>query len=253
MTANRYSPVIPSLKRSLWSAGLFVVLLWCVKSAEILFDIPTTLFGVKPGEIVGLLGVLTAPLIHGSYEHLLGNSMALFLLLSALHYGYPKTKYWVIAVVWLISGLGTWLFARESVHIGASGITHGLFFYILTISILRRDKRSILLMMIAFFMYGGMVMTIFPREEHISFEYHFFGAIAGFVCALLFRNIEPKPYEKLYVWERHPELEDDIIGDQWQLGEHDSQAHPVERQGGRHTSTLYEQEQANNDTHPRIH
>lgn len=207
----------PSLRKSLWSAVIFILILWCIKSAEILFDLPLYTLGVHPGELSGLIGIVTAPLIHGSYEHLLGNSMALFLLISALTYGYAKTKYRVFAIVWFVSGVGTWLFARESFHFGASGLTHGLFFYLLTASILRRDKRSILLMMIAFFMYGGMVMTIFPREQHISFEYHFFGAIAGFICALLFWKIDPKPVERKYQWEKYPELEDNLIGDEWKI------------------------------------
>ncbi|XOV77696.1 MAG: rhomboid family intramembrane serine protease [Aestuariibacter sp.] len=209
----------PSLSSSLWAATLFIAVLWCIKSAEVLFGFSLHSLGVYPGEYSGLLGILTAPLIHGSYEHLTGNSMALFLLVSALFYGYPRSKLWVFAIVWLFSGMGTWIFARESFHFGASGLTHGLFFYLLTISILRRDKRSILLMMIAFFMYGGMVMTIFPREEHISFEYHFFGAVAGFICAFLFRRVDPTPVEKQYTWEKHPDIEDQVIGDEWRVNQ----------------------------------
>lgn len=241
---NPGSPETPSIRQSLWSATLFVVLLWCIKSAEILSNMSFHWLGVYPGELSGLTGILAAPLIHGSLEHLAGNSMALFLLLSALNYGYPKSRRWVIAVVWIISGIGTWLFARESYHFGASGLTHGLFFYLLTISILRRDKRSILLMMIAFFMYGGMVMTIFPREQHISFEYHFFGAVAGFICAIIFRKMDPLPIEKLYPWEKHPEQEDDTIGDEWRL-------HGQEDQG--RGDSYEKQEPEQHDPHQKLH
>ena len=82
-------------------------------------------------------------------------------------------------------------------------------------------------MMIAFFMYGGMTMSILPREEGISFEYHLFGAIAGVLAAVLFRNADPKPVEKTYDWEQDTAAEgedligddlisDDLIGDEWQ-------------------------------------
>ena len=140
-------------------------------------------------------------------------------------YGYPLTRLRVLTAVWLISGIGVWLFAREASHIGASGITHGLFFYLLVVSIFRRDKSSIAIMMIAFFLYGGMTMTIFPREPGISFEYHFFGAVAGAICAILWHKRDPKPKEKRYRWEEYPELDDPVIGDQWQLESDSEQEH----------------------------
>lgn len=107
-------------------------------------------------------------------------------------YGYPKSCWWALILIWLLSGLGVWLFGRENYHIGASGLTHGMFFYLLIGGILRRDKRSTALLMIAFFMYGSMLMTIFPREPGISYEYHLFGGIAGALCAALFARWDPK-------------------------------------------------------------
>ena len=35
--------------------------------------------------------------------------------------------------IWLFSGLGTWLFGRPSLHLGASGIAHGLMFFLFVI------------------------------------------------------------------------------------------------------------------------
>jgi membrane associated rhomboid family serine protease len=75
-------------------------------------------------------------------------------------------------------------------------VTHGLFFFLFVASIFRRDKSSVAIMMIAFLLYGGMTMTIFPREEGISFEYHFFGALAGVIAAIIWRDSDPKPVVK---------------------------------------------------------
>jgi hypothetical protein len=69
-------------------------------------------------------------------------------------------------------------------------------------------------MMIAFLMYGGMTMSIFPREETISFEFHFFGALAGAVAALIWKHLDPKPIEKKYEWEgedEQPEQDQDWL------------------------------------------
>ncbi|WP_252728048.1 rhomboid family intramembrane serine protease [Alteromonas sp. C1M14] len=207
--------------QSLTLSSLCVMVLWIIQSAGVLFDLPLTYLGITPLSLRGLVGVMSAPLVHGSYEHLFNNTLPLIILGGALVYGYPKTRLKALAFSWLGSGIGVWLWGRPSVHVGASGVAHGLFFYLFVIAIMRRDARSVGLMMIAFFLYGGMVMTIFPRDPHISYEAHFFGAIGGTLAALLFGRQDPKPVVKQYQWEQSDE-EDPIIGDAWQQHADDS-------------------------------
>jgi membrane associated rhomboid family serine protease len=208
-----------SLQNSIIFTFFSVGILWCIKSYELMFHVDMSMFGVRPLELTGLLGILTAPLVHGSLEHIFNNTLPLLILGSVLIYGYPKSRWRVIGLVWLISGLGVWFFARPATHIGASGLTHGVFFFLFLVSILRRDKSSIAIMMIAFFMYGGIAMTIFPREEGISYEYHFFGALGGVVSALLWHKEDPKPIEKRYAWQDAPDEDDPVIGSDWQTEE----------------------------------
>ena len=204
-----------SLRASILITAFSVSLLWCIKSFEILFAVDLAILGLTPLSLSGLHGIITAPLVHGSLEHLFNNTLPLLLLGSVLLYGYPKSRLRVLLLVWLVSGIGVWLFARQATHLGASGLSHGIFFYLFLVSIFRRDKSSIGIMMIAFFMYGGMTMTIFPREEGISFEYHFFGALAGAIGAVLWHRLDPKPIEKKYDWQEQPEQDDPVIGDEW--------------------------------------
>jgi membrane associated rhomboid family serine protease len=145
-----------------------------------------------------------------------------------LIYGYPRSRFWALAGIWLLSGTGVWLFARSSYHFGASGMTHGIFFYLFVGGILRRDRRSAALLMVAFYMYGGMLLTILPHDLGVSFESHFFGAASGAILAYAFRNWDPKPIRKRYAWERHSdetedmEEDDPIIGDQWRAVRHET-------------------------------
>jgi len=44
-------------------------------------------------------------------------------------------------------------------------------------------------------------LTVLPREEHVSFEYHLAGAIAGVLAAFLFFRRDPAPPRKRYSWE----------------------------------------------------
>ena len=211
------------LRNSILIATAFAALLWGLKCVEFVLGVDFYHLGVYPRTQGGLLGVLTAPFIHGSWEHVIGNTLPLVLLGSMLIYGYPKSRFWALAGIWLLSGLGVWLFARSSYHFGASGLTHGIFFYLFVGGILRRDRRSAALLMVAFYMYGGMLLTILPIDPGVSFESHFFGAASGALLAYAFHKWDPKPVRKRYAWERRPDEnedmeEDPVIGDQWRAG-----------------------------------
>jgi len=201
----------PSLKDSILLATGFVLLLWSVKLVEILLGVSLSHLGVLPLTASGLFGLFTAPLIHGSVQHVLSNTLPVLLLGSMLIYGYPRSRWWVVTIVWFLSGLGVWFFARGNYHIGASGLAHGLFFFLFFAGVLRRDKRSSALLMVAFFMHGTMFWTIFPQGPGISFEYHFFGAVSGVLCAFAFRHRDPRPERKIYSWEDESDDENSII------------------------------------------
>lgn len=191
----------PTLKNSFLLTFAFTVALWVIYAFTYYSGLNPQPLAVYPGAITGLVGIITAPLMHASWEHISANTLPILLLGTMLHYGYPKSRWYALIIIWLGSGLGVWLFARPSFHFGASGLTHGLLFYLFVIGMLRRDKRSVALLMIAFMMYGGMLMTIFPREQGISYESHFFGAFFGVLAALAFRHLDPKPAVKHYSWE----------------------------------------------------
>ncbi len=211
------------LQKSILTGALFTLVLWWIKLCEHFFGWSLVSLGVYPLSLPDLTGIVFAPLIHGSWEHLISNTLPILILTSILWYGYPKSRLRVLILIWLLSGLAVWFLGRPSYHIGASGIAHGLFFYLFIGGILRRDKRSVALLMVAFYMYGGMIFTIFPQAREISFEYHFFGALSGALCAIVFRKVDPKPVVERYDWQDEDENtvapEDDLIGDLWQQGQ----------------------------------
>lgn len=197
----------------------FTLMLWVIKSAEGLFSLDIHLLTIQPRETAGLLGVIFAPLLHGSWSHLVANSLPLLLLGGLQAYGYPVSKWKTLLVIWLISGFGVWLFGRPSYHLGASGLTTGLFYFLFIASILRRDKTSIAIMCIAVFMYGGILLGILPWDQRVSFEAHFFGAIGGALSAVLFCKQDPEPKRKVYDWEKDSnDIEED---EYWKVGHSD--------------------------------
>ena len=206
MTAVHEPADVTRLREVVLGVAASVALLWLIHIAFALGGWSPSVLGVRPGELAGLLGVLTAPLVHGSWGHLMGNSAALLVLASALIYGTPHAARIALPVIWLASGVAVWLFAREAAHIGASGLTYGMMFFVFIIGILRRDKRSIALALLVFFLYGSMIWGLLPVVPGVSFEYHLFGAVTGAICAFLLRARDPLPPRRRYSWE-----EEDVI------------------------------------------
>jgi membrane associated rhomboid family serine protease len=195
-------------------AAAGVALLWWIAFLADLAGWDLGGLGVVPRTEVGLIGILTAPLVHGSFEHLLANSPPLLVLGALLLYGYPRARWPVLALLWLGGGALVWAFGRPSSHIGASGIGHGLMFFLFVSGLLRRDRLAVAISMVAFFLYGGMVWGIFPREEHVSWEFHLAGAALGILAAAALGRLDPLPPEPRFAWEDE-DHDDPVIGDQW--------------------------------------
>lgn len=196
------------LKRSFTLVAAFTIALWLIKIVETLIGARLYKYGIMPGQFSGLIGVFLAPLIHSSFSHLFANTAPLLILGTALLYGYPKSTKIVVPAIYIGVGLGVWLFARHTYHIGASGLTFGFMFFVFTIGAIRWDRRAIALSMVVFLLYGGMIWGIFPNEPGISFESHFFGAMIGIILAILLRNYDPNIPEKEYNWEEDDEDDD---------------------------------------------
>lgn len=202
-----------NFRKSLMLASLFTALIWIIWITGELCELDLSHYGVFPGRQDSLSGVITAPLIHGSLSHVFANSLPLLVMLTILLYIYPRSSPVVLVILYVGSGLIVWLIARPAWHFGASGLTHGLMFYLFTIGILRRDALSSVFAMTVFFLYGGMVWGIFPGDPGISYEYHLAGAGLGVLLAFILRNFDAKPPVKHYDWQ---DEDDDTIGDEWQ-------------------------------------
>lgn len=167
-------------------------------------------FALVPQQLLGLPGVITAPLLHGSFEHLVSNAFSILVLGTLAGTLYPRATLRALPLIWLGSGLGTWLIALGGQHIGASGVTHGLMFFLATQGLLRRDRPAIAAMLIGMFFFGGMLLSILPQTPGISWQYHFSGAITGIVAGLLWRKLDAGAPVQRYSWEDEPEVDADI-------------------------------------------
>jgi membrane associated rhomboid family serine protease len=196
------------LRRAFLWAAAFAGLLWLIELAELLLGLDLSQLSIFPRRPETLPGIALAPLLHTSFAHLFANTAPILVLGTLLIYGYPKAARILLPAVYLGSGLGVWLFARPAWHLGASGLTFGMMFFVFTVGIMRWDRRAIALALVAFFLYGGMIWGIFPTARGVSFEYHLFGAGIGVLLAFLLKGLDPPPPEKKYSWEGEGAVDD---------------------------------------------
>lgn len=193
---------------------LFTLLVMAlVKFIEVVGYVDLGGFGVLPRVPRGLIGVITGPLVHGDLQHLLNNSLSLFLFGTALFYFYRRVAIKVWLLIYFISGTLIWLFARGGYsHIGISGVIYGMGFFLFFGGLLKKNRRLAVLSLLLTFFYGSMIWGVLPGDPKISWEGHLSGAIIGVVLAVYYRNtyvgIEhfdpPRTYQG-----------PDLIGDEW--------------------------------------
>jgi membrane associated rhomboid family serine protease len=187
----------------------FVVLIWLIGLLNWGLDLGLERFGVRPRQLAGLPGILLAPLLHGGFSHLLANSLPLLVLGTVMLHLYPSSALKVIPAVYLGSGVAVWLFARGSVHIGASGLVYGLVSYIFVAGLIRRDRRAIAASLLVCFLYGALAWGVLPIEPGVSWETHLSAALIGLALAIALRRLDIPP-RKRYAWE---DEKDEFEGD----------------------------------------
>lgn len=177
--------------RSWLFAGGFTLLLWVVRTVEWSTSTSFGSLGIFPRHASGMVGILTAPLVHGDFVHLLSNTFPMLLLLAAVFMIYPKIALQVFFAIYLITGFWVWIAAREAYHIGASGLVYGLAAFLFFSGVFRRDTRSMAVALAIVFLYSGMLQGLLPgTDTSVSWESHLLGAAAGVFCSFYYRRSE---------------------------------------------------------------
>jgi membrane associated rhomboid family serine protease len=168
---------------------LYVIGIWLLYWIEIQFNFNFNKFGVFPRSLEGFRGVFLMHFIHSNTSHLFNNSIPLFVLLTSLFYFYKEVAYKVLFLGGFLTGLCTWIIARESYHIGASGIVYLLFSFVFFSGVIRKHYRLVALSLIVIFLYGSMIWYVLPIKEGMSWEGHLSGFLIGLFFAVMYRNI----------------------------------------------------------------
>jgi membrane associated rhomboid family serine protease len=167
---------------------VYVVSIWFIYWIEIQFGLNFNKFGVYPRTIEGFRGVFLTHFIHSNTNHVFNNSIPLFVLLSSLFYFYKDIAYKVLFFGGFLTGCLTWCIARDSYHIGASGIVYLLFSFVFFSGMIRKHFRLVALSLVIIFSYGSMIWYVLPIKEGMSWEGHLSGFLIGLILAIIYKN-----------------------------------------------------------------
>lgn len=179
--------MVKELKTQIGILGGLIGTIWGVHIVNmLLFSGRLQLLGIMPRSLVGLRGIVFAPLLHGNFGHLIANTLPL-LILGWLTLLRGVREFWLTtAIVMLSSGLGTWVFgAPYSIHIGASGIIFGYFGFLTLRGYFERSVGAIALSLVVAVLYGSLIWGVLPSSLGVSWESHLFGFLGGAIAARL--------------------------------------------------------------------
>ena len=150
-------------------------------------------YGITPRQIGSLPGIIYAPFLHVSYEHLAANTLPL-LILGAIICGRSRGEFAVVTVLGILATGGlTWIFARSACHIGASGLIFCYFGYLASLAYFNRTFGALCLSVACILGYGGMIRGIFPTSTPVSWESHLAGLVAGTALAWMMAKLKKTP------------------------------------------------------------
>lgn len=169
--------------------GGFVVLLAVIElvNTVMLHSLNST-FGLRPRSLDGVFDILTFPLLHANFGHLVSNALPLVIFGFLVFLSGLRVFLTALAFSWIGSGLVVWLIGGGGVTVGASGLVFGLFAFLLVRGFFNRSWWQILLSVVLFLAYGSILFGILPTVMgFVSWQAHLGGAIGGVAAAVLLR------------------------------------------------------------------
>jgi membrane associated rhomboid family serine protease len=162
----------------------FTALLYVVEAVDQITGNGLNDDGIFSRKLDGLAGIIWAPLLHGSWPHLLSNTVPFLVFGFLAMAGGIRQWVAVTALIWVISGLGVWLVGPpDTSTIGASGVIFGWLVFLLARGFFARSARQIGLAIVLVLIWGSVLFGILPGQPGISWQAHLFGALGGLLAA----------------------------------------------------------------------
>jgi len=171
--------------------GGTLAVLWLIQIVNMVaFGGRLSNLGVRPRELVGLIGIPLHPFLHAGFGHLEANTVGLVFPGWFVVNRRRRDFFLVWACATLLGGVGTWLVGPAgSDHVGASGVVMGLMGFLIARGLFERRFFTIVGSVAMALLWGGTIRGgLFPGDAHISWQVHLFGLLGGVLAARLVRQ-----------------------------------------------------------------
>jgi len=160
--------------------------MWVVQLADFVIPLDLNGLGLRPRTFRGLIGIALMPFLHAGLGHLLSNTVPLVILLG-LTVTTRRQPWHVVVSIVLGNGILLWLFGRNAIHVGASGLVFGLIAYLITVGIREKQLKSLTIAILVGFFFGTtLLFGVMPTfRSAVSWDGHLCGAISGTFVALM--------------------------------------------------------------------
>jgi membrane associated rhomboid family serine protease len=183
-STTRVTSVTRVLKTQALVLGGTLGVFWGVFVVNTLLGGSLLRLGVIPRTTIGLRGILFAPFLHASLNHIVANSIP-FVVLGWMVMLRDEKHFIPVTVAGMLgSGLMAWLLgAPGTVHIGASGVIFGYLGFLMLTGWYTRSFLSILLSIVVTLVWGSLVLGMLPGAPGISWQAHVGGFLGGVLAA----------------------------------------------------------------------
>ena len=182
---------VHTIRRDFIAIAAFVAIIWIVFAFDRFLALEQ--YGLVPRSVRGLFGIFAMPFLHGDLAHIIGNTIPLVVTLFLLA-GSRANSGAIVFLITILAGAGLWVFGREALHIGASGLVFGLIAFHICSGFFERRFKSIVIALLVGGLYAGTIINgVMPFQKGVSWDGHLIGAIAGALVAMFTAKMMDEP------------------------------------------------------------
>jgi membrane associated rhomboid family serine protease len=187
----------PPFDPTSWSGALITMavlaaVLWVIEGINEGGNYNLQQYGLRPRDLDGLVGIVTAPFLHTGYGGVLADTAPFIgigwvVLLSGI-----RPFLLTSAIILVVGGLATWLVAPTGILVGASGLILGWLGYLLGRAYFSRRFVWIMVAVGALFFFGALLGNLLPSvDSQGSWQGHIAGFAAGVLAAWVLHPRSP--------------------------------------------------------------
>jgi membrane associated rhomboid family serine protease len=186
MSVTTPAPKGAARREGIQLLAAMVALMWVIELINSVDSYKLDRDGLYPHNLDRIWGIFTAPFLHASWAHLIGNTIPFVFMGLLIALTGARRLAAVTLIVIVLGGLGTWLVSPAGTPVvGASGVVFGYATYLLTRGFFNRSALEVLAGVVVAVVFGSALLASLVPHGNVSWQGHLCGAVAGVIAAWL--------------------------------------------------------------------